>query len=238
MEPFELISGSNNAAFVFCDHASNAVPDWIGTLGLNSQDMNRHIAWDIGSETVGRTIARALDCGVLICRFSRLVIDVNRDPDAPTLIPHESDNTPIPRNQNLSDQDRTTRIERLYRPYHSALGDALDARPQALAISVHSFTPQLCGQPKRPTDIGLLMKDDDVTAHQFVAAMAQHRPAWQVDLNQPYSAYDLNFTVDYSVVPRGLRHLAIEVRQDHIADQDSATAMGLDLAHVIRTLID
>lgn len=237
MSAFHQIPGPSDKAFIFCDHASNAVPDWIGDLGVSDADMNRHIAWDIGSEIVGRTLARELECGALICGFSRLVIDANRNPSAANLIPEVSDGTIIPANQNLSREAREERLVRLYNAYHDALGEALDQRPETFAISVHSFTPQLRGEPKRPTDVGLLTKADEASADAFVERMAEVAPHFQVDINLPYSAHELNFTVDHSVVCRGLRHLAIELRQDHISNRNDAEAMGKLLARAIRPLL-
>ncbi|MEL6685985.1 MAG: N-formylglutamate amidohydrolase [Pseudomonadota bacterium] len=237
MSAFHTVSGENMSVFVFADHASNHMPDWVGDLGVSNADMQRHIAWDIGTEWVTRALCAQLSCAGVICGFSRLVIDANRELVAPGLIPEFSDATNIPANHGLSQVLRQERIDRLYQPYHDAIGAGLDARPEALAISIHSFTPQLRGHPKRKTDIGLLVKDDTETADQFIARMATIRPDYRVEINQPYSAYDLNHTVDHNVVPRGLRHLAIELRQDHISDQDNAHRMADILARAIEPLL-
>ena len=237
MTAFHFIDGSDDGVFVFADHASNHVPDWVGDLGVSDEDMQRHIAWDIGTETVARTLCGLLDCAGLICGFSRLVIDANREEFAPGLIPEVSDATNIPANHGLSNAQREARIERLYRAYHNAIGDALDARPGALALSIHSFTPQLRGHPERKTDIGLLVKTDTQTADAFIAQMADIRPDLLVEINEPYSAYDLNHTVDHNVVPRGLRHLAIELRQDHIGTHDDAVALAHILARAIKPIL-
>lgn len=238
MAAYDHIDGPRRDVFVFADHASNHVPDWVGDLGVGQDDMARHIAWDIGSETVARQLCERLDCAGLICGFSRLVIDVNRDPEAPGLIPEESDGTVIPTNSDMNEVERAERMERLYNAYHATLGDDLDARPNALAVSIHSFTPQLRDQPPRPTDIGLLVKDDSETAVAFITAMTNIAPDYQIDVNEPYSAFDLNFTVDHNVVPRGHPHLAIELRQDHIATEPDALAMADILARAIETILE
>ena len=67
--------------------------------------------------------------------------------------------------------------------------------------------------------------------------MAEIAPELQVDVNEPYSGFDLNHTVDHNVVPRGLRHLAIELRQDHIRTKVDAVRMADRLARAIRPLI-
>lgn len=234
MSPYDLIDGPNDSVVVFADHASNHIPEWVGDLGVEESDLQRHIAWDIGSETVARTLRETLNCPAIICGFSRLVIDANRDPDAEGLIPITSDDIDIPGNVGLSPVERDVRIERLYRPYHAAIGRALDLRPNALVLSIHSFTPQLSGEARRKTDIGLLVKDDTHTPISFIAQMTALAPDLQVDVNEPYSAYDLNHTIDHNVVPRGHRHLAIELRQDHIIEYDKARRM----AHILTRAID
>jgi predicted N-formylglutamate amidohydrolase len=237
MTAFHTVSGTNDAAFVFADHASNRVPDWVGELGVSREDMQRHIAWDIGSEAVARGLCERLGCAGHVCGFSRLVIDANRHPAAPGLIPATSDGTDIPANRALTPDAKDARTVRLYSAYHERLRTELEARPGTLALSIHSFTPQLRGQPKRKTDVGLLVKEDEETADRFVAEMSRVAPELRVEINQPYSAYDLNFTVDHNVVPLGLRHLAIELRQDHIASETGAMRMADRLAAAIRPLL-
>jgi predicted N-formylglutamate amidohydrolase len=237
MFAYKTLSGPNNDAFVFADHASNHIPDWIEGFGVPDADLERHIAWDIGTETVARDLCERLSCAGLLCGFSRLVIDANREPGTDGSIPTVSDGTPIPGNVDLSVPDAQERRTRLYDGYHTTLADALDARPDTLAISVHSFTPQLQGEPKRSTDIGLLVKDDSESAVAFIRNMAEIAPDLQVDVNEPYSAHDLNHTIDHNIVPRGLRHLVIELRQDHIMTKVSALRMAQKLARAIRPLI-
>lgn len=237
MFPYHLISGSDDAAFVFADHASNHIPDWIGAFGVSDEDLSRHIAWDIGTGWVTRELCAQLSCAGLICGFSRLVIDANREPGTDGSIPIVSDGTDITGNVGLTIPQTQERKQRLHDAYHSALSDALDNRPDCLAISIHSFTPQLSDQPKRTTDIGLLVKDDSETPIAFIAEMAEITPTLQIDVNEPYSAFDLNHTVEKNILPRGLRHLVIELRQDHIGTKAEATRMAERLARAIRPLI-
>lgn len=237
MSAYNMISGPNNGAFVFADHASNHIPDWVGEFGLTDDEMSRHIAWDIGTEWVARDLCERLSCAGLICGFSRLVIDANRPPGTDESIPLISDGTVIPGNADLSVPQTQERKERLHDAYQATLGEKLDDRPECLVISIHSFTSQLRDQPKRATDIGLLVKDDSESAVAFIVNMGEIAPALQVDVNEPYSAHDLNHTVDHNIVPRGLRHLVIELRQDHIGTKTDATRMAERLARAIRPII-
>jgi len=236
-DAFHIIPAARDIAlFIIGDHASKHIPSCYDNLGLSGDDLTRHIAWDIGSETVIRELCAAFGCAGQVAGVSRLVIDLNREPDRDTLIPLESDGTVIAGNQNLSAKARALRVSQYYDPYHGAIAAKLDAMQSPLVLSIHSFTPQLRGEPPRPTDIGLLVRHDEATADRFKAAMdAAYK--YDVRINQPYSAYDLNYTVDHHLAPRGLRHLAIELRQDHIDTDDKARHVAAQLAAAIKPLI-
>ena len=222
------IEGPNPDIVLFCDHASNHVPPELDGLGLPPAELSRHIAWDIGAEAVTRRLAEALGATALVAGVSRLVIDLNRDPASPGLIPEVSDGTVVPANTDMSEAARAERKTRYYDPYHAALGELLDSRPGAFAVSVHSFTPHPREGERRDLDLGLLAKreadgGDWASAQGFLGALPE---GWTTAINAPYSAYDLNHTVDAHVISRGLRHLGIEIRQDHIGTDEQARAFA------------
>ena len=223
--------------FIFGDHASKHIPAEYNNLGLSGDDLTRHIAWDIGTETIARELCAHFGCGGQVAGVSRLVIDLNRDLGADGLIPVTSDGTRIAANENLSRAERQERIDRFYKPYHTALGVALEALNDPLVLSVHSFTPHPKTGDFRPTDIGLLVKDDIESAEQFRGALSDAAPHFTVGMNKPYSAYDLNHTIDANIAPRGLRHLAIELRQDHIDTDEKAQNMARVLAVTLEPLL-
>jgi len=47
----------------------------------------------------------------------------------------------------------------------------------------------------------------------------------------------LNHTIDANIAPRGLRHLAIELRQDHIDTDEKAQNMARVLAVTLEPLL-
>ena len=65
---------------LLCDHASNFIPETFGSLGLDRDSLDDHIAWDSGAANVARHLADLLDCPALLTTASRLLIDCNRDP--------------------------------------------------------------------------------------------------------------------------------------------------------------
>ena len=60
-DPAYEILGAGRAGrwLVTCDHATNRVPAWVGdgTLGIDAQDMARHIAYDVGAAGLTRALA-------------------------------------------------------------------------------------------------------------------------------------------------------------------------------------
>src|SRR3954468_8198949 len=103
------------------DHAGNRVPSALGSLGLTEEELRRHIAWDIGIEGLGEHLSAALDATFIQQIYSRLVIDCNRDPEAPDAIPAVSDGTPIPANRDLCADDRAARVQAIHGAYQDAI---------------------------------------------------------------------------------------------------------------------
>src|SRR5262245_12541381 len=87
-----------------CEHAGRVIPRSLGTLGLSDSDLTRHFAWDIGAEAVSRRLSAILDAPLILQRYSRLVYDCNRPPEAPDAMPVMGELTPIPGNEGLSAQ--------------------------------------------------------------------------------------------------------------------------------------
>ncbi len=82
-----------------CEHASQRLPERIGSLGLSPDALSSHIAWDPGALAVCRLLSAALDATLVYQRFSRLVYDCNRPPEAESAMPQTSEIFAIPGNQ-------------------------------------------------------------------------------------------------------------------------------------------
>ena len=100
----ERTGGRSNFVIVV-DHASAYIPRRLNHLGVSAEELERHIAWDIGALAVARRVSAALDAPLLAQNYSRLVIDCNRNPNVATSICTVSEHTAIPGNLNLSAQD-------------------------------------------------------------------------------------------------------------------------------------
>jgi len=238
-DPFHIIpAASETPLFLFGDHASRHIPERYDNLGLSGEDLTRHIAWDIGTEDVIRGLCDRFKCGGVVAGFSRLLIDPNRSKRMESLIPENSDGTLIPGNQTVDAAARAERIETLYSPYHAALTAALNALSSPLTISVHSFTPKPNEGAPRSLDMGLLVKHDEGTAQAFKDALYRVAPKLSVGINEPYSAHDLNHTIDFHVAPRALPHLAIEIRQDHIRHDHGVARYVKILGDALKQIMD
>src|ERR1700757_4822019 len=122
---FEAIPGvPGSRLLLLCDHASNALPE--GLLGLDPVLLATHIAHDIGAAAVTRALARAYGAPAFLGSWSRLLIDLNRGADDPTLVMKLSDGSIIPGNRDADAAEVARRIARFHAPYHAAIAAQLD----------------------------------------------------------------------------------------------------------------
>jgi predicted N-formylglutamate amidohydrolase len=208
--------------FFVADHAGRLIPGALGDLGLSETDRQRHIAWDIGIQGVTERLSAALDATAVLQRYSRLVIDCNRQPGLPSSIVTISEATRIPGNETLSAEDADTRCREILVPYHARIGALLDARGavgrRTVLVAMHSFTPVFRGK-ERPIQIAMLYNRDPRLAHALLDQL-RAEGGLTVGDNEPYSVSD---ETDYSIPVhgerRGLLHVEIEIRQDLIATE-------------------
>src|SRR5258708_10892025 len=94
-------AASGSPFLLTCDHYGRSIPRILGDLGLPAAELARHIAWDPGIAGVADALSKHLDAHLIAQRYSRLVIDCNRPPDAISSIPRISEATVIPGNAGL-----------------------------------------------------------------------------------------------------------------------------------------
>ena len=74
--PFTVERAAGASPFILlCEHAGNRLPRKLGDLGLEADDLSRHIAWDIGAAAVAQGLSERLDATLISQIYSRLVID-------------------------------------------------------------------------------------------------------------------------------------------------------------------
>jgi len=213
-EAFTLVESGGLDLLIVADHASADVPEDID-LGIDPALLGNHIAIDIGVAAVSRLLAAQLGGTAILGGVSRLVIDLNREEDAPGLLPVMSDGHAISGNR---DADLGDRMRRFYHPYHHAIARRLATMASPFILSVHSFTPRLASDPdqQRPWEIGILYGEDDRAAR--IAIPLLEGAGLIVGDQQPYSGKLLNATMNRHAEANGIPYLGIEMRQDLVGD--------------------
>lgn len=233
--PWRTQDGAKTSPYLLiADHASNRVPDGVD-LGISPALLNEHIAIDLGVAELGKALCDALHCPGIFANVSRLVIDFNREEDAPHIIPLASDGHSIPGNA-ISHEARQARIGTYWRPYHAAIAQQIQAQQPRLLISLHSFTPQLETRPDeaRPWEIGILYNEDDRAARQAMPALKAKGVC--VGDQLPYSGKLLNATMNRHGEGNGIAYLGLEVRQDLIITPEGVARWAALLAPIIASL--
>ena len=232
--PAIVRAGSPECRFVLvADHAGNAIPRALGDLELSEDERTRHIAWDIGIAGVAEALAARLDAPLVRQRYSRLVIDCNRDPARADAVPEVSDGSAIPANVGLSERERAARIAAVHTPYHTAIGEALRGQRQPpIVIALHSFTP-IMSSLARPWHAGVLHDRGDTRFSEAVLAGLHARLDAPVGDNEPYAMDGIDFTVPHHCYEAGRLYAELELRQDLIADPAAQERWAQLLADVL-----
>ncbi len=226
--------GPATSLIFLCDHAANAVPEAYGTLGLAPDLLATHIAYDIGAAEVVRHLAARFGAAAVLARWSRLLIDLNRGADDPTLVMKLSDGSIIPGNRDAGPGEVAHRIALYHAPYHAAVAQEIarvrEAGKVPILVSVHSFTPHW-KRRARKWQIGILWDRDGRLAEPLMARL--EAAGFVVGNNEPYSGALENDTLWRHGTMNGFPHVLIEIRQDLIATPDSSAAMAGRLAPIL-----
>jgi predicted N-formylglutamate amidohydrolase len=232
--PVEVVRADAPGPFVIlCDHAGRRLPRALGSLGLSSDELQQHIAWDIGAAAVARHLSVALDAPLFLQRYSRLVIDCNRPLSAPDSIPAKSGGIDIPGNARVTRAEAEERARAIFAPYHRTIESALAQRSGYLLVTMHSFTPELYGV-RRPFHAGVLYERDTRLAASLVQLLRQE-PGLVVGDNEPYAA---SVATDYAIIEygerRGAPYVELEVRQDLVSDEPGQRLWAERFARLLR----
>jgi predicted N-formylglutamate amidohydrolase len=235
----EFNAAGRSPYLLTCDHYGRLIPKRLGDLGLPEPELTRHIAWDIGIAGVAESLSRHLDAHLIAQRYSRLVIDCNRPPDALGSIPRISEATTIPGNEGLAREAAEARRTQFFDPYHRRIAAIIDSRQQAgmptVLVSLHSFTPVYAGIA-RPWHIGTLYHRDTNLPPRLLKLLRA-----EVDLvvgdNEPYAVSDeTDYTIPVHGEARGLMNSGIEIRQDLISDSAGENSWADRLARILAEL--
>lgn len=232
-------AGGVSPFLLTCDHYGRLIPAALGDLGLPEGERTRHIAWDVGIAGVADQLSTALGAHLIAQRYSRLVIDCNRPPDAASSIPLISEATAVPGNENLSREAAESRRQLIFDPYHDRIGEAIDQRQArglpTVLVSLHSFTPVYAGIA-RPWHIGTLYQRD-TTLPPLLLQLLRAETDLVVGDNEPYAVSDAtDYTIPVHGEGRGLISTGIEIRQDLISDPAGETQWARRLARIFKEI--
>jgi predicted N-formylglutamate amidohydrolase len=239
-EAVERPDGSS-AVFIICEHASRALPEKFGDLGLSIEALSSHIAWDPGALAVARKMSASLDATLVSQRFSRLIYDCNRPPESAGAMPETSEIYTIPGNQHLGEMDRQARTEALYIPFHDRIRSMLKKRAargqENVIVTIHSFTPVYNGR-QRAVELGILHDEDRWLADRILDAAAK-APLFHTERNQPYGTeVGVTHTLKLHGIANGLHNVMIEVRNDLIGDDVGQGVMADYLTGLLQSSLE
>lgn len=174
-----------------CEHASWTLPPGID-LGVPLDVLQSQASWDHGAFDIANRLAEAVGLPVHTGMFSRMFVDLNRNPAHPGVVPEVSYGAIVPGNANLAPGDRAARIAQFHTPYWDAVRQDVIARirdrGRVLHFSSHSFDPAL-DPAQRTFEVGVLYDPE----HAFEAELAERllfqlrRAGLDVRANQPYT---------------------------------------------------
>jgi predicted N-formylglutamate amidohydrolase len=232
---FEQNATGRSPFLLTCDHYGRLIPGTLGDLGLPAGELTRHIAWDIGIAGVAEALSKHLDAHLIAQLYSRLVIDCNRPPGAPSSIPRISEATTIRGNEGLAQEAAEARRQQIFDPYHRRIDEVIDRRLRdgvaTVLVSLHSFTPVYAGIA-RPWHIGTLYHRD-TRLPPLLLGLLRGEPDLVVGDNEPYAVSDeTDYTIPVHGEARGLMNTGIEIRQDLISDQAGQQQWAERLARI------
>ncbi len=239
--PVEFIpSGQSSRILLVCDHAGDAIPAKYQHKRPSDEDMKRHIAIDVNAIDVAKTMAKWLDAPLVLQRYSRLIIDVNRPLMSPELCPKTSDGTLIRFNQNLDQDEIKQRLDCIYRPYHNTIARKLDEMSDAPAalIAIHSFTPKLRNQPPRYWHVDIMSRTHTHFAETWRGQLAANRPNLNIGVNKVFAISDQrDNTLPLHAEPRNILNASVEVRNDLLNSEQGTQAWGELLAQGLKAAL-
>jgi predicted N-formylglutamate amidohydrolase len=217
---------------ITCEHASWEVPEALAGLGLERDTLRSHASWDAGAREIAARIAESFDVPRLEGRWSRLVADLNRDPQSHEVVPEVAFGVPVPGNTGLDAKTRTRRVADYHAPYWAEAEGRLAAgvaRGRVVHLSVHTFDPHY-GRDPRPWDFGIC-HDPDTPFEAPVARELERALAASGRIAAPNVPYDgrsdfLITSMRRRFAPERYAGIMLEVSQRHLPAL-SAAAEGL-----------
>ena len=200
---------------IIADHASNYIPKENNKLGLTNAFLNEHIAFDVGIKELSLDLSNRFKCKVIQGKYSRLLIDLNRDLDDPTVIPEIVDRKIIPGNIGLSKSEIRFRVKEIYDKYHREIDQTIKKEKVNIILSIHSFNP-IFKNKKRLLEFGILSNEDKNLSSKIIYQLRLQK--LNVGDNKPYRGNLIGDSMYRHGLKNKLPHALIEVRNDLLSN--------------------
>ena len=210
-----MVTYLENQILIIADHASNYIPKEYNNLGLPDYFLNNHITFDIGAKELGLDLSNRLKCKVIHGKYSRLLIDLNRDLNDPTIIPEIVDGKIIPGNIGLSKSELRLRVRKIYNKYHNAIDQIIKNEKVKVILSIHSFNP-IFKNKKRFLKFGILSNEDKNLSSIIIDQLRLQK--FNVGDNKPYKGNLIGDSMYRHGLRNKLPHALIEVRNDLLSN--------------------
>lgn len=207
--------GRNVAVLVTCEHGGNAVPArYRGLFRGSERTLASHRGWDPGALVIAKDLRKGLRAPLIAATVSRLVVDLNRSADSPTLLSRWT--------AGLAEGERERLLRDHYRPYRErverTVGRMAAGGRMVVHISVHTFTPVFRGE-RRTVDVGLLFdpsREREAAVCRalrdlFVGEPLDERARFNVRFNEPYKGTDDGLTTHLRARFPASRYAGIEL---------------------------
>ncbi len=227
---------------ISCEHASRKIPLRYWNLGLDKKKLKQvSYLYDVGAEKVAATISKYLGAETVMPRYSRLLVDMNRSPDDPSIFRSDSFGTDIPGNRDITEQEKKKRLSDHYIPYHNRLWRKIrslrEKNKRSYYIIVHSFNHIVDGVERTP-DIGILWKFEK--DRQFCSTIKKKLSDAGLDarFNKPYTAKGKGA---YCMTVYGNHHsircVEFEINDKFLKDKKGIIKMSRLLSGILREVI-
>ena len=210
---------SRTGLVLSCEHASWALPPGVD-LGVPRELLRSQSGWDHGALEIANQLSEAVGIGVHTGLFSRMFVDLNRDPLHADVIPRHSFGVDVPGNATLVDAERRARLAAFHAPYWEAVRRDVAARladrGAVLHLSSHTFDPAL-DPVARAFDVGVLYEP----GHAFEAELAERllfqlrAAGLNVRANQPYTGVGPAICTSFRSERAGCKYAGIQLETSH-----------------------
>jgi predicted N-formylglutamate amidohydrolase len=203
---------------ITAEHAGNLWPKDIEIFGMPSDWQEQHYAYDRGVRDFAILLSQELRCPLVLGKYSRILIDLNRVPGAEDIIKTSNDGVAFPMNENpLKVLDQ--RFDKYYVPYHTKVRELLSRQPNKTHICIHSYIQQkMTDNVSNPWHLGVQYPVMNPIVRSALDFFLKIEDAVVAD-NLPYDLRKgLPGSISLHAAAFGMNTVELEFRDDQLTD--------------------